>query len=102
LVSSLNEEIALKQQRCKDITNDSIDAFLRRRFKQTLAHSEPPAGGRKRLLAAAYAESQPSNSRFDHLLALIETEQYSDLQGLIPWVAASRFHSGILSIVKMR
>ena len=53
-------------------------------------------------MAAAYAERQPSSSRFDHLLALIETEQYADIQDLIPWVTASRFHSGILSAFKMR
>lgn len=98
----LDEEIALKQQHRKHNPDDSIDAYLRRRFKQTLAHSEPPAGARKRLLAAAYAESQPPSSRFDHLIALIETEQYTDIQNLIPWVTATRFHSGILSAFKMK
>jgi hypothetical protein len=98
----MHEGTALKQQQRKFDPTDTTDAHLRRRFINALAHTEPPPDSRKRLLEAAYSESQPSGSRFDYLLTLIETEQYSDIQNLIPWVAASRLHSGILSVVKMR
>jgi hypothetical protein len=97
-----DEGNALKQHHRKHNPTSSTDAYLRRRFKHALARCEPPAGGKKRLLAAAYAETQPSSSRFDHLLSLIETERYTDIQNLIPWVTASRFHSGILSAFKMK
>jgi hypothetical protein len=78
------------------------DAFIRWRFKNSFARVEPPSGGKKRLLQAAYAETKSSASQYSHLNTLIETEQYQDHQVYLAWVLASRFHMAILSSIKMR
>jgi hypothetical protein len=62
-----------------------------------LARVEPPSNARQRLLQAARNADQPTGSRFGYLLALIDTEQSTVTQDLIPWVVSSRVQAGILA-----
>lgn len=80
---------------------DHSDKYLRWWIKKSYTRIDPPPDGKKRLLQAAYHETNKSSRQFSHLNALIETENYQEDYAYLAWVLASRFHFTFLSTIKL-
>jgi hypothetical protein len=81
---------------------DKSDAYLRWKIKSSYTRVEPPPGGKKRLLKAAFQETIKSSSRFSYLNTMVENEDYQESQVYMAWALASRFSINLLSTIKLR